>query len=52
MPLMQKQLDIFKDSIWNSHRIRGQKDTNLPNGVPNHIYEFPDKYGLEECGML
>ena len=52
IPLMQKQLDIFKDSIWNSHRIRGQKDTNLPNGVPNHIYEFPDKYGLEECGML
>jgi hypothetical protein len=51
IPIIQKQLDIFKDTVWNSHRIRAQKDTRLPDGVPNHIYAFPEEYGLEECGM-
>ena len=50
--LLQKELDTFKDTIWNSHRIRKQRDTGLPNGVPNHIYSFPNAYGLEECGMF
>ena len=50
IPIMQSQLDTFKDVIWNSHRIREQKETNLPAGVPNHIYEFPDNYELEDCG--
>ncbi len=39
------------DVVWNSHRIRDQKNTYLPDGVPNHIYSFADNYGLEECGM-
>ena len=50
IPLMQKEIDIFVD-MWNSHRIWEQKNTLLPNGVPNHIYNFPEKYGLVECGM-
>jgi hypothetical protein len=52
IPVLQKELNSFKDTVWNIHRIRQQKDTQLPNGVPNHIYEFPEEYGLEECGML
>jgi hypothetical protein len=52
IPLLQNELYIFKDTIWNSHRIRHQKETDLPNGVPNHIYAFPDVYGLEDCGKL
>ena len=51
IPLLQKQLNIFKDTIWNTHRIRVQKDTVLPDGIPNHIYSFPEEYGMEECGM-
>ena len=51
IPIIQKQLEIFKDTVWNSHRIRAQKDTRLPDGVPNHIYAFPEEYGLEDCGM-
>ena len=47
---MQKQLDEFKDVVWNHHRIRFQKETYMPDGVPNHIYNFPEKYGLENCG--
>lgn len=50
VPLLQKELDIFKDTIWNTHRIRAQKETALPDGIPNHIYSFPEEYGLEECG--
>ena len=22
----------------------------MPNGTPNHIYDFPGEYGLCECG--
>ena len=47
---MQKEIDTFVD-MWNSHRIREQRNTVLPDGVPNHIYNFPGKYGLNECGM-
>lgn len=50
IPLIQKQLDEFKDMIWNAHRIRFQKNTLMPDGVPNHIYDFPKEYGLEQCG--
>ena len=46
IPLLRNQLDIFKDTLWNTHRIRAQKDMLLPDGIPNHIYSFP-----EECGM-
>lgn len=52
IPLLQKELDVFKDTIWNTHRIRCQKDTVLPDGVPNHIHAFPEVYGLDECGRL
>lgn len=50
IPLLQKELDTFKDTIWNSHRIRLQKDTMLPGGVPDHIYNFPGEYDLEDSG--
>ena len=51
IPVLQKQLDLFSQTVWNTHRIRTQKDTFLPDGVPDdHIFEFPEKYGLEDCG--
>ncbi len=50
VPMLQKHLDSFKDTIWNTHRIRKQTEAFLPDGVPNHIYEFPEKYGLTDCG--
>ena len=42
IPVLQKQLDTFKTVVWNVHRIRTQKDTLLPDGVPDHIYDFPE----------
>ena len=50
MPVLQKQLDLFRQTVWNTHRIKTQKDTFLPDGVSDHIYEFAEKHGLEECG--
>ena len=41
VPLVQKEINIFRESIWNSHRIRAQKETALPDGIPNHIFSFP-----------
>ena len=49
IPIIQQQLDIFKDTVWNSHRGRKQKDKGLPCGIPEHIYNFPEKYGGENC---
>ena len=50
IPLIQKDLDVFRESVWNTHRIRAQ-DTILPGGIPNHMYSFPEQYGPEECGL-
>jgi hypothetical protein len=50
IPVLQHQLDVFRETVWNSHRIRNQRDTSLPDGVPNHIYDFPEQYRLNECG--
>jgi len=43
-------MDIFRETVWNSHRIRKQKDAQLPKGIPNRVYHFPEKYGSEDCG--
>ena len=50
IPIVQREVNTFVDVVWNCHRIREQRDSFLPDRVPNHIYSFPDKYGLEDCG--
>ncbi|ESO92960.1 hypothetical protein LOTGIDRAFT_161986 [Lottia gigantea] len=50
VPIMQKELDIFRKNVWNTHRGGIQKDKCLPAGVPEHIYHFPEKYGGKPCG--
>ena len=52
IPVVQKRLDVFRTVVWNSQRIRAQKDTALPDGVPDHIHSFLDMYGLEDCVMV
>ena len=44
-------MNIFRETIWNSHRVRSQKEAQMPKGIPNHLYSFPENYGAEECGM-
>ena len=52
IPVIQREIDVFKDVVWNTHRIRHQKDTELPSGIPNHIFSFPEEYGIQNCGMI
>ena len=49
--ILQRDLNEFKD-LWNTHRIRKQKDIYLPDGRPDHMYHFPEKYEMEHCGKL
>ena len=50
IPILQKEMDLLKDTVWNTHCIRTQKSTDLSSGVPNHVFDFPPEYGLEKCG--
>ena len=52
IPVLGSELKEFIAYVWNSHRIRAQKDTFLPAGIPDHIYAFPEHYDLEHCGKL
>ncbi len=45
MPVVQRELDIFRETVWNSHPGRKQTKKELPYGVPDHIYHFPEEYG-------
>lgn len=51
IPLIQREVDIFRNVVWNTHRIRCQKETYLPDGIPDHIHNFPEEYQLEQCGF-
>ena len=45
-------MNIFRETVWNSHRARHQRDTQLPKGIPNHLYSFPEQYGAEDCSAV
>ena len=51
IPVIQREMDNFREKIWNSHMTRKQKDAQLPKEVPNNVYYFPENYGAEDCGM-
>lgn len=50
VPVVQKEMDNFVGA-WNSHRVRKQKEAQVPKGIPDHLYAFPENYGAEDCGM-
>lgn len=50
IPVIQKQLDIFRTTIWNHKPGREQKDKALPTGVPDLLYKNPEEYNGFECG--
>ena len=52
IPILQKEMDIFRDTIWNNHRVRCQKDAQMPKGIPTHLFSFPECYDAEDCGEL
>lgn len=48
-PVLQQQCDIFTEN-WNIHRIK-QRKIELPTGVPDHMFAFPEQYGGVQFGM-
>ena len=50
IPIVQRECDIFV-KYWNSHRIRGQDKVELPTGVPEHMFSFPEQYGGKNMGI-
>ena len=50
LPIIQRECDKFVD-LWNSHMIRSQNNLELPNGVPNHMFSFPEQYGETQNGI-
>ena len=51
IPVMQRELDEFRLTVWNTHRIRAQKETLMADGIPDHIFAFPERYGMEKKGF-
>ena len=51
IPIFQRECDIFV-KYWNSHRIRGQDKVELPTGVPEHMFSFPEQYGGKNMGIM
>lgn len=39
IPVIQKELDIFRTTIWNNHRVRKQKNKELPTGSYMMMYD-------------
>lgn len=50
IPVIQRECDVFV-RLWNTHRIRQQRGLQLPSGIPNHLYAFPEQYGATEKGI-
>lgn len=50
LPIVQRECDTFVNN-WNSHRIRNQENLEIPTGVPNHMFNFPEQYGGRNMGI-
>lgn len=46
IPVVQRECDTFC-RMWNSHRLSYQPGLELPTGIPDHMFSFPEKYGAE-----
>ncbi|ESP03486.1 hypothetical protein LOTGIDRAFT_171423 [Lottia gigantea] len=44
IPVIQKEFDIFRQTVWNNHRGRKNRNKDLPCGIPEHIYLYPEQY--------
>ena len=50
IPVIQKELDVFKNVVWNHKRGRKQSNKELPTGIPEYIHDNPEEFGAENCG--
>ena len=50
IPVVQKELDIFRETVWNHKRGRKQENKQLPTGIPDYIHENPEEYDSSNWG--
>ena len=50
IPVIQKELDIFRRTVWNNHRGRKQENKDTTTGVVEHIISFSENYDSESYG--
>lgn len=44
IPIVQREIDLFVE-LWNNSRGRLQRDTLMPDSIPNVIHNCPEEYG-------
>ena len=49
IPIVQREVNIFIE-LWNNSRSRLQKNTLMPDGIPNFIYNNPEEYAMVDQG--
>ena len=49
IPIVQREIDLFVE-LWNNSRNRLQRNTLMPDGIPNVIHNCPEEYGMEDKG--
>ncbi|KAJ7116197.1 hypothetical protein C8R43DRAFT_1091258 [Mycena crocata] len=45
IPWLQKELDAYRERVNNTKK-RADRNKVLPHGVPNHMYEAPEDFGV------
>ena len=50
LPIVQRECDIFV-KYWNCQRIRRQDKLEIPAGIPDHMFSFPEQYGGTNMGI-
>ncbi|XP_074632936.1 uncharacterized protein LOC141891824 isoform X2 [Acropora palmata] len=50
LPLLEQELQELKQG-YNSHKIRKQRGKLRPDGIPDDMYFFPERFGGEEQGF-
>ncbi|KAJ7277156.1 hypothetical protein C8J57DRAFT_1060751, partial [Mycena rebaudengoi] len=45
IPWLQQELDAYRERVNNTAK-RADRNKILPHGVPNHLYEAPEDYGV------
>ena len=43
--LIKEELNNFKN-YWNTHKLRHNRQSCLPSGIPNDLFDMPEFYGM------
>lgn len=49
--LLKTDLEIIMET-WNAHRVRKTKESEIPAGIPNFLFDTPTYYGYNNVGKM